>query len=116
MGLELAQRFQNIQERVRRMRVINKDLELSFGRNHFESAGHLWRFGETDHRFAQTDAERVGGGKRGQRIGDIESSDQRNAHEITFAAGVELIRGPAKFYPIIRSTKIGVRSHPESYD
>ena len=55
-GDKFAQRFQNVEQRVGRVRVIDEDLELPFRRNGFEPARHLRRFAETQNRFAQTDA------------------------------------------------------------
>ncbi len=97
------------------MRVINKNLELPLGRNYLEPAGNLRRFAETENSFAQTDAERGGGGERGQRIRDVETADERHAHEITFAARVELVGRARKFHSIVGSAKIGAGSHSEGH-
>ena len=99
--LQFAQRFQNIEQRVIRVRVIDEDLELTFRRNSFESTGNLRRFVETQNRFAQIKSETVRRCQRGHGIRDVESSDQRNAHEITLPARIELIGSAAKFHAII---------------
>ena len=49
---EFAQSFENVEQRVGRVRVIDKNLELPLRRNDFETAGNLWRFSETEHGFA----------------------------------------------------------------
>src|SRR2546423_15232356 len=116
MRLELAQRFQNVQKRVRRVRVIDEDLKLAFRRNHFETSGNLGRFGEAENGLAQTNPQCVRSGEGADRIRHVKATNQRNAHEVTFSASVELIRGTAKFHPIIRCAKIGLYSRAKSCD
>ena len=83
------------------MRVINKHLKFALCRDHLEPARNLRRFTEAENCFAQVEAERVRCGQRRHRVGDVEPADQRQAHEITFAPRVELIRCAAKFHAVI---------------
>src|SRR5947209_20138998 len=92
------------------MRVIDKDLKLALGRHGFETAWHLWRPTETQDRVADTDSHAARRGQRRHRVRDVESPDQWDAHQVTLAARVELIRGARKFRVIIRSAKIGTHS------
>ena len=89
--LKFAQRLEDIEQRVVGVRVIDKNLKLSFRRHGFESARHLRRSRQAENRLAQINAQRVRRGQRSHRIRDVEPADQRNAHEITLAARVELI-------------------------
>ena len=98
------------------MRVIDEDLELPFGWNRLEPPGDLRRTAETENRFAETDPHAAGRGERGHGIRHVKSSDERNAHQITFAARVELIGSAGKFSVVIRGAKIRVHAHPVSDD
>src|ERR1700719_2334920 len=91
------------------MRVIDEDLELAFCRNRLEPAGDLRRTAETQDGLANADSHAAGRGESGHRIGDVESPDQRDAHQITLASRIELVRGARKFGVITRGAKIGPR-------
>ena len=105
-------RFQNIEQRVVGVRVINKDLELPFRRHSFESPGHLRRSSKTENRFAQINAQRVRRRERSHGIRDVESADQRHPHEITLSARIELVGSAGEFRAIIRGAKICPCPHP----
>src|SRR5207249_2683869 len=59
MRLEFSQRFENVPERIRRMRVIHENLKLSLCWNQLQASGHLRRFAEAENGLAQTDPKSV---------------------------------------------------------
>src|SRR5581483_12014111 len=56
MRLQFAQSFNDVQQRVRRVRVIYKNLKLTFGRDQLETPGNLRRFCQAQDRVTQTNA------------------------------------------------------------
>src|SRR5881396_189772 len=72
---EFAKSFQNVAERVGRMRVIDEYLELSLCRNQFQTPGHLRRLGKAKHRISQIDSESVGRSQSSERICHIKPTD-----------------------------------------
>src|SRR6266705_3361335 len=72
---EFAKSFQNVAERVGRMRVIDEYLELSLCRNQFQTTGHLRRLGKAKHRVSQIDSESVGRSQSSERICHIKPAD-----------------------------------------
>src|SRR5439155_17757925 len=57
MRLQCPESFENIPERVWRVRVIDENLELSLGWDQFQTPRHLRRLGETKHRVPQVDSQ-----------------------------------------------------------
>ena len=98
------------------MRVIDKNLKLPFGGNHFEASRNLRWTREREDRLAQVNPHGVRGRQRRHRIGDVEPPNEWNAYQIAPAFGVELIRSASKFRSVIRCPKIGARSHSIGHD
>src|SRR5438034_8970596 len=75
LRLELAQSFENVPQRVGRVRIIHEDLELSSGGYEFQPSRHLRRLSETQYSISQVDTQNVGRSQRRYRISHIKPAN-----------------------------------------
>ena len=79
--IEFPERAAGVFQRVRSVGVIDKHGGAAGVADVFHAAGNLRCVGECGDGFARTNATGVGGGDCRQQIVDIETADERGAHE-----------------------------------
>src|SRR5215831_15172423 len=99
--MKFTQSFQNVCERVGRVRVIDEHLKLSLRRDQFKPSGNLRRLRKTQHRASQVNSQGVGGSERRDRVCYVKTANQWEPNEVTLTAHIKLVRCSGELCPII---------------
>ncbi len=109
--IQIAAGFDDIQQRVVGMGIVDKHLKFPLGRHRLEATRDLGRFGQRLHRSPHIQSNRARRRQGGQRIVDIKPADQWKTDQVALVFRIQPVRGPVHLHLEIAGPKIRSGAH-----